>query len=592
MATIVDELVALLGFRVENEADLKRFNKGLDNLEKKAYAVGASLRNMATVAGVAVAGGIAFLGKGVIDTTAKFETYAATLETIEGSQEKAQKSLAWLSNFAQTTPFEIDELTRAFVKLKAYGIEPTDGTMSTLGDTASAMGKTLNEAVEAFADASTMQFERLKEFGITSSQKGDQVTFSWQQNGKAMTKVVKKNATDIQKFLKDTWGSKFDGAMIRQSKTWKGMMSNLGDSWTNFQRQIGEAGFFDNVKNKLAGLMDLIGRWQTDGTIQKIANTLSSAFTSIADGIGIAFERIAKHIGFLNENWEKARPYIRAVEIALLGLLMVSRPMITALILLAAFVDDFLTYMEGGESVIGNFIDWIKRMLPVSEEVAKAIAGIALAITGGLIAALVLAPASFAGAAAGLIGSLITAIGIAATGAVTLFAAPVATLLSGFVTALTTGFALLSNPVGWAVILAGVAAALVAYFWTDLQNLWNAIDFTSLGTKIGEGIIAGLKAMAGAIAATVAAIVPSVQTPSGMLPVVPMNQQPGAKMGASIGARIGADRTTQTNTTTVNAPVSVQVQQATDAPAAVGGAISGAVNRGAQPSRMQSGPAQ
>ena len=43
-------------------------------------------------------------------------------------------------------------------------------------------------------------------------------------------------------------------------------------------------------------------------------------------------------------------------------------------------------------------------------------------------------------------------------------------IIRGFMAA----FALLSNPVGWAVILAGVAAALVYYFREDIAKYWNS----------------------------------------------------------------------------------------------------------------------
>ena len=42
-----------------------------------------------------------------------------------------------------------------------------------LPNTASAMGKIVEQFVEAVADASTGEFERLKEFGIKASSEGD-----------------------------------------------------------------------------------------------------------------------------------------------------------------------------------------------------------------------------------------------------------------------------------------------------------------------------------------------------------------------------------------------------------------------------------
>jgi len=52
------------------------------------------------------------------------------------------------------TPYPT-EVTDAFVKLKAYGIDPQAGALLAAGNAASAMGKGLNQAVEAIADAQT-----------------------------------------------------------------------------------------------------------------------------------------------------------------------------------------------------------------------------------------------------------------------------------------------------------------------------------------------------------------------------------------------------------------------------------------------------
>ncbi|MDG4869117.1 hypothetical protein P8631_14065, partial [Guyparkeria sp. 1SP6A2] len=87
----------------------------------------------------------------------------------------------------------------------------------------------------AFADAATGEFERLKEFGIKAKTQGDDVTFSWTKNGKEMTKTVKKSSNEIRAFLLETMGDRFAGAMDKQSRTWNGMMSNLGDVWSSFQ---------------------------------------------------------------------------------------------------------------------------------------------------------------------------------------------------------------------------------------------------------------------------------------------------------------------------------------------------------------------
>lgn len=589
---IIDELVALLGYDIQGEADLRKFNKSLDNLEKKAVAVGAAMGRMAGIAGAAVVAGFTFLGKSVLDTSAKFESYAATLETIEGSAAGAETALDWIANFAKTTPYEVDELTAAFVKLRSYGLDPMDGTMETIGDTASAMGKSLDQAVEAWADATTGEFERLKEFGIRAKQTGDQVTFFWTENGREQSKVIKKTSSDIQEFLNDVMGKKFAGAMVRQSKTWNGMMSNLGDSWVDLQRRIGDAGFFDAVKNKLADVLDTVNEWATDGTIDKIASTMSAIFTGMVDAVGFFAERIGTHVSFIVENFDRLEPILKIVGGAFLWMIAKAFPMVAIFTLAGIALDDFLTYLEGGESMIGNFVDWLGTIIPMTDEVKTALAGLALAVGTGLAAAFVLNPMTMLGIGVRLVAAIAAAIA-------PLLIAGLTGLSTAVVTGFTAAFALLSNPIGWAVILAGVAAALIAFFWDDLQKLWSQIDFSWMGQAIVDGIINGLKAGAAAVAAVAASLISvpedgalaaALAQANGEVYSSPANPFAGPKVGAD---RIASDVTTNSNnTTTVNAPVTVNATT-NASPQSIGTTVGAAIGNAVQkPARMQGGPAQ
>lgn len=372
---IIDELIAVLGYDLRGEANLARFNAGLE----RAAMLANRMATMLVAAGTIAAGALAGLGKSVIETSAKFEGFETSLETIEGSSEKAKAAMGWITKFAAKTPYELAGVTDAFIKLKSYGIDPTDGTLETLGDTASAMNKPLNMAVEAFADATSFQFERLREFGLTATQKGDEVTFKWTKNGKEFTKVVKKNGAEIQKFLKQHWGKSFNGAMLRQSKTWNGMMSNLGDSWELFKKRIGDAGFFDHVKSKLAGVLEQIGKLDDSGTLDRWAKKLSDALTSGFDIAWKVAERLIRNLAtlgsLLDAAGEKIADFLRTVSggkidvssiealaLAFAALLVVLKPAWAAAIGISLAIDDFLTYMRGGDSVIGDMIEKMKSL--------------------------------------------------------------------------------------------------------------------------------------------------------------------------------------------------------------------------------------
>ena len=227
--------------------------------------------------GAAGLGSFAAVGSKVIGTSAEFEKFQTVLETLEGSSAKAKASMDWVQTFAAKTPYDLASTTDAFVKLKAYGIDPQAGALKSAGDAAAAMGKPLEGAVEALADAMTGENERLKEFGITASTAGDQITYRWQENGKAMVAVADKNSKAmIQKTIEGIWNGRFGGAMDKLSGTWDGMWSNLQDTYTKFFKMIGDAGVFDMLKGELKGVLDTLSAMEADGSLKALAQAIST----------------------------------------------------------------------------------------------------------------------------------------------------------------------------------------------------------------------------------------------------------------------------------------------------------------------------
>ncbi|MGZ8406470.1 MAG: hypothetical protein ACXW3D_10990 [Caulobacteraceae bacterium] len=175
----------------------------------------------------------------------------------------------------------------AFVRMKAYGIDPTDGALQTLGDTASGMGKDVMAAVESLADAVTGEFERLKEFGIKSSQKGGFVTFTYQniKSGKEMSVKVKKNAAEIRAALLGIWKGNYGGGMDAMSRTMTGRLSNISDAWGRFQRKIGDAGFFAHVSERIGRLLAWLDTKAGKAKLEEWAKKTSAALIRLATAV-------------------------------------------------------------------------------------------------------------------------------------------------------------------------------------------------------------------------------------------------------------------------------------------------------------------
>lgn len=221
-----------------------------------------------------------------VDTAAEFERYETILTTIEGSRSKAKKAMDWVQDFAATTPYRLDKVTESYVKLRAYGLNPTDGLLRTLGDTSSAMGKDLMQSVEAIADAVTGENERLKEFGIKARSTGNKFIYEYTVDGKTkLAEALKTDRAQIQKVLSDVFNSKFSGSMDKQAKTWEGMLSNMGDQWTRYVNMVMDNGLFDWMKSELGALLAEVNKMAANGELQRNAIAMAKELKAFFKGM-------------------------------------------------------------------------------------------------------------------------------------------------------------------------------------------------------------------------------------------------------------------------------------------------------------------
>ena len=261
-------------------------------MERLAYRsgtiIGGTLRSglMGTTA-LAGAGLTATIYK-VVTAGLMFEKFRTQLEGLEGSAAAGSRALGWISDFAARTPYELTEVMEAYIALKAYGIDPTDGSLRSLGDTAAGMGKSLMQAVEMIADAQTGEFERIKEFGIRASAEGDKVTFRWQRNGKEMSKTVGKTASDIKAALLGIMDQRFAGGMARLAQTTAGKWSNLMDSITRSANRVWEGGLGTALNEQITRINRSIEEMEKDGRLAKWAAETGEGLGELIDAIGDA----------------------------------------------------------------------------------------------------------------------------------------------------------------------------------------------------------------------------------------------------------------------------------------------------------------
>jgi hypothetical protein len=280
---------------VKKAADeLNRFGKEAKEADKAASGISSAFSSLSKLAGGLFAGfSVAqFAGK-LVSVQREFDVLNSALITITGSSAKAENEFEWIKSFASETPYSLSEVTKAFIKLKTLGLDASKESLTSYGNTASAMGKSLDQMIEAVADASTGEFERLKEFGIRAKKEGDDVSLTFQ----GVTKTIKNSSEEIGRYLTEIGNNNFAGAMTERAKTLDGAISNLGDSWDELFRTINKnnAGglIFDSVKLATGAITEMISLLNAMSGATGDASRETGAFTTAQNGLKTVFETVA-----------------------------------------------------------------------------------------------------------------------------------------------------------------------------------------------------------------------------------------------------------------------------------------------------------
>jgi len=281
---------ATLIFRADTSA-LRQAERRLRAVENQGSRTEASAKNVgmgfkgAAVGAAALAAAIGAISK-IVSVATEFDVINASLKTMTGSTERAKMAFAEIQKFATETPYDLAQVATSFTKLKARGLDPSMDALRSYGNTASAMGKSLDQMIEAVADATTGEFERLKEFGIKASKEGDKASLTF----KGVTTTIGTSAGEIEQYLRNIGNVEFGGAMAERAETLDGKLSNLGDSWDGLWLTISNSGLGELFKETAEGATLLINAMertiraaQGQLTTEEQINDLVEKRKSVAD---------------------------------------------------------------------------------------------------------------------------------------------------------------------------------------------------------------------------------------------------------------------------------------------------------------------
>lgn len=203
-----------------------------------------------------------------LELSSSFEQTNIAFETMLGSADAATGILADLEDFAKNTPFNFKELTKGTQKLVAYGfeVEQVIPMLNGMGNAIAAVGGGADEfnrltlalgQIRAKGKASAEELRQLSELGLPINEilsKALGLTAEQVQN----IGDYGVQSADVLNALFQAFDSRFGGLMEKQSKTLKGLFSNLQDTAQITLKKMGD--YFDNtfkLKSVVRGLTSI-----------------------------------------------------------------------------------------------------------------------------------------------------------------------------------------------------------------------------------------------------------------------------------------------------------------------------------------------
>lgn len=250
MATTVDELI------VRIKADTKQLESSLGRVKKQTNEAFnerssnrfvASLRNIRGAAAAAAVGLGAVTAVKVAQTGAEFENLKLSLQAVYGSAAAGDAAFDQIRSFAQEMPFQVQDLSKAFIQLKTAGIEPTRELLMTYADASSVAMDSLGafQAMVRITQRSASgglgleELEQISDRGIPVYEiLAKRVGVSRQEISK-MGETAE-GAAELMKHFQDGLKEGFGGTVALKMETLNQKLSNMGDAFDGLALTIFE----------------------------------------------------------------------------------------------------------------------------------------------------------------------------------------------------------------------------------------------------------------------------------------------------------------------------------------------------------------
>ena len=235
-----------------------------------------------------------------LQTSINLEAYRTMLDTATKDFEKTNKLMRNAEKLSISTPFDPEEVIQATAVLETYGID-SEKWLSLIADAAGATNTTMEQATEGVKDIlSKNEFETMENLGISKEMLIEAAEKKYGKNKVFNKQGQVKDQEKLQIVLEEIMVSKFDGGAEKLSQTVKGLWSTItGSVNMGLAKILGikTGSILDIIKNKMQLISEVLLKWESDGTLDKVAKEVTVVFTEIANSVMSAYN-------FIKENHE------------------------------------------------------------------------------------------------------------------------------------------------------------------------------------------------------------------------------------------------------------------------------------------------
>ena len=285
------------------EKEVKSSSKSIRKMESRVTGLTAKMRDFFIIVSLGkgalhniwlVTGG---WGKVLVETNSRLERMMFLLEGMSKATSQieraadAQKQFGQIVELALNAPFTIDQITNSWVKMKSVGIDPATGALKSLIDAVASFGgddallHRATVAIQQMAGKGVISMEELRQqlaeavpsaMGLMARGLGKSV-------GAMVDEISKGNvqAKPALEALFAEFEKTFGGAAAELMKSFSGRVAQMQTRFVMFQKSIGDAGFFTNLKDQLEAFNNSLDQAVLDRWAKEISDVLVKATNAI-----------------------------------------------------------------------------------------------------------------------------------------------------------------------------------------------------------------------------------------------------------------------------------------------------------------------